>query len=275
MAYLPYLRLYQPLWPYNHYYDNLPIEDLANQLFVVNTQASLTEQALESSIGSAGTLAARLAVALEDNGSLRASAVDGAIVDGTSDTGHNIAMHQDGVDGGGTAYVRMLYNERATLENIVSGSTKLPLNISVYSPVLGTPTPVPVGTGLTIGNSDTITWSLSETNIATANAAYTFWLTGGKIYNATPSGSGTSFTTPSSLPYISGSLRVYINGIRINPIGAAAITIGGSSYTYTEGATNDTRGYYVVTAGDFVLSNSVASNTMLAIDFDRPLDVTS
>ena len=240
------IRPYQPLWAYHHYYDNLPITDIETQLYVINNQTDLNDIAIESSIGTAGSLAARLAASLQDNGNLITSAVDAAE--------HSISAH---IDVGG--YVRMLLTERSKLAGISSGATNLHISIPSDSPIPIWPDNV--STTLNLLNSSTISWRYQNGGLY-ADSTYTNWLTSGRIYNATPVGSVTNFTTPLAVTYNAGSLRVYINGLRLN----TASAIGG--YMYSEDTSNETNG--VITTGAFFLNTALGSN-VIYIDFDRPL----
>jgi hypothetical protein len=232
---------YQPLWAYHHYYDNLPIEDIEDQLFVVNAQVDLNEGALADSIGSAGSLANRLNQSLEEDGSLKTTAIDDAL--------HSIAEH---LDAGG--YVRMTDVEQSKLNLIDSEATNLSIAVETVSTTLIWPT---VGQIFKLVDSDTVTWRVEDAEVY-ADTAWAKSLVVLPSYNITPVlVSGYVYKTTSvNTPYKAGSLRVYINGLRLN----TTANVGGYKYTETS-----------PTLGTFTLNKALGSGDVFRIDFDQPL----
>jgi hypothetical protein len=232
---------YQPLWAYHHYYDNLPIEDIEDQIFVVNAQVDLNQLALEDSVGTAGSLANRLNQSLEEDGSLKPTAIDDAL--------HSIAEHLD--EGG---YVRMTDTERSKLSLVESEATNLSVTIETISTTLTWPT---VGNVLRLADSDTIMWRI-ESGEVYADTAWAISVMVLPSYNITPIlVSGYTYKTTSvNTPYKSGTLRVYINGLRLN----TTELIGGYKYTETS-----------PTLGTFTLNKALGTSDVLRIDFDQPL----
>lgn len=233
---------YQPLWPYHHYYDNLPIEDIEDQIFVVNAQVDLNEEAIEGSIGTAGTLANRLSQSLEDDGSIKATAIDDAL--------HSIAEHLD--DDG---YVRMTDTERSKLNLIQSEATNVSVAVEGVSTTYVWPA---IHNTLKLVDSDTITWRVElDGEEVYADTAWSKSLVVLPSYNIKPiQVSGATYKTTSvNTAYKSGSLRVYINGLRLN----LTELIGGYKYTETD-----------PTTGTFTLNKSLGSSDIMRIDFDQP-----
>lgn len=232
---------YQPNHPYHHYFDNLPINDIEKQIFLVNAQVDINQTAIEGALGSTGSLASRLNKSLEDDGALKSTAIDTAA--------HKISSHAD--EGG---FVKMTDAERAKLSLIENNSNNLSIQIEV------SPTPLTwpdVSDTLTVSNSDSITWRYDSGNIY-ADTTFAVSLITNPSYDITPvSVSSTLYKTSSSnTEYKSGTLRVYINGLRIPKSG----TIESFSYTETNPAT-----------GQFTLNQALSLGDVIRIDFDQPI----
>lgn len=243
MPNLPPIQKYAALQPYHHYYDNLPIEDIEDQIFRVNAQVDLTANAVEESIGNVGSLAVRLNVSLEDNGDLKTSAIDSAL--------HSIAEHTDG-DG----YVRMTDDERSKLTLIDSEATNLMIEIESISTTMTWPN---VDQTFSLANSDTIAWRY-DSNRVYADTTFAKSLITIPSYDIKPIpiSSDTVFKTTSvNTEYKAGTLRVYINGLRLTK---SPKTIGGFSYTETN-----------PTIGTFTLNKPIVSGDIIRIDFDQPI----
>ena len=244
------VREYQPNWDYNYYYDNIPIGDIETQLSVINNQVDLNRNAISDSVGTAGSLAARLNVSLNDDGSLSATAVN--------NTNHNIADHSADPN---NVYVLMTYLEQAKLAGIPANANQLHIAMPSDAQIW----PDNVGTTLQLQNSDTITWRYEDGTGSDPQGLYADdivanWVANGIWYNVPITGSGTNFTTPSHVSYISGTLRVYINGLRIGN----NILYPVNGYYFTEGVATDG----VVLGGDFELNTSLSG--VMYIDFNRP-----
>lgn len=244
---------YQPLDPYHHIYDNLPITGLIERVAVVNNQVDLNTADLASAIGSQGTLANRLAQSLNDDGTIKTVAIDNAL--------HSIAEHLDG-DG----YVRMLLTERSKLSFIAPNATSLSIDVETISGSLVFDNDV-----LEIGASDSITWRFSGGKLL-AETDFPAAVRHTHYYGAVPvTADYENFTTASVvIPYREGSLRVYVNGVRLNaehevfvPQGLPG-TLTWTEIMYSEGAA--TSG--VVTGGDFSLSEAISASDSIVVDFD-------
>src|SRR5262252_10425004 len=99
--------LYNALQPYHVNFDNLPLQALITRIGVVNDAVDIVSRDIQNSVGSQPTLWQRLAMSQNDNGSLKASAVDAAM--------HHIGYHADGPGPDGISYVRMQQAERDKL----------------------------------------------------------------------------------------------------------------------------------------------------------------
>lgn len=258
------VRRYQPLDPYNHVTDNQPIEDLDLNLQLVNTQVDQNALAISDSIGTQGTLANRLNQSINDDGSLKSSAVDAAL--------HNISEHIDG-DG----FVRMTDSERAKLDLIATNATDLKLMVEAISttPLYDTGT-------VTLKESDSISWRVTGTDVY-ADVSFPLSSRHQHYYSIEPSpvvpmtpDYQNYYTTSIQTAYKEGSLRVYVNGVRIAPTDAndpIQVPRGsGSSATWFElSYVEDTATSGIVTTGKFTLSDAILSTDRIYIDFDISL----
>lgn len=243
---------YQPLDPYHHIIDNLPIIGLVDRLNLVNNQVDNNTAILAESIGTQGTLANRLAQSINDDGSLKTVAIDNAL--------HSIAEHIDTA-----GFVRMTLDERSKLSFISPNATSLAINISTISGIIPF-----VDETLDIGGSDTITWRYDGVRVV-AETNFPASVRHNHYYGLIPVTSDyENFTTTSlNTEYREGSLRVYVNGVRLNQYEDVYVPfdhpdVTWSLMSYTEGTA--TSG--VVTGGDFTLSSAISSSDSIVIDFD-------
>jgi hypothetical protein len=194
--------LYEPNHPYHYIYDNLPLKNILARISLVNIQTDTNAEMLRGAAGSAGSIGGRLGSSLKEDGSLKDSAVDAC--------GHNIAYHRDG-EKDGVEYVRMLADERSKLSLIGSEANLLTMQVDDRPP-------------LTDGNvefksSSTIFFELQAPNVVKAHSNFPPDLAHRHEYGVAPlaDGSPKKFKTPANVRYVEGSLRVYINGVRIGP----------------------------------------------------------
>ncbi len=250
---------YGPLTPYHHIADQAPIDALITRIDLVNSQVDLQGNILAESIGSAGSLSNRLAQSINDDGSLKTIAVDEAL--------HNIAEHLDG-----NGYVRMTTQERAKLSLIADEATNFGIRFTTISGIIG------FDQGrLDIVPSDTITWRYTDGAIYADNAfpssvrhIHHYGLTPVSVNLITPNYINYK-TTSVATPYKEGSLRVYLNGIRLSQNEIVNVPIyNGSSYIPTPYSfTEDTTVIDgVVTTGLFSLSDPIDNTITIFIDFD-------
>ena len=243
---------YIDLSAYNAIVDNIPIFALAEQIQVINTQVDNNSAILAQSIGTQGSLANRLSQSINDDGSLKAEAIDDAL--------HSIAEHLDTID-----FVRMTMDERTKISFIADNATSLAIDISTISGVIPF-----INETLTLGGSDSIVWDyvggriVPQTNFPSSvrhNHYYGVVPVTGDYENYT--------TTMLSTAYKEGSLRVYVNGIRLNQDDTVYTPLNFPSMIYstlkfTEGTATDG----VVTGGDFALSDTISVSDNIIIDFD-------
>ena len=252
------IDLYQPLDAYHHIVDNRPLEAIITRIDMVNGQVDNDAQILRDSIGSAGTLSNRLSQSLEDDGSIKSIAIDNAL--------HKISEHLDS-DG----FVRMTTSERSKLSLIDSEATNFGLSFNTISGIIG----FDFGT-LNIKGSDTIKWRY-QGGYMFADNAFPASVRHVHYYSVNPVPSNllspdykNYVTTSIATPYKTGSLRVYLNGVRISQNASVSIpfyngtTYVPTPYSFTEGV--DTDG--IVLDGTFTLSSAITSSDVIFIDFD-------
>lgn len=247
---------YQGLWPYHSHYDNLPLEYIATRIDLVNLATDQNEEILRDAIGSAGTLSNRLNQSIEDDGSLKQTAVD--------ETEHSVGAHTDG-EYEGVEYVRMLKEERDKLALIADEATAITVEIESEA--------VQFDEGVLIfQDSDTITWEVIPSNIIRANMSFPDTAAHEHYYSLVPvhanlmSPDYTNYKTTSvSTAYIEDSLRVYINGIRINEDDDVYVYDAATGPSGTWTLTSFTGNY---SAGTFVLNRALSSSDIINIDFD-------
>lgn len=278
--------LHNALDPYHVEFDNLPLKNLRRIIEIVNAQVDINSEAIRSSIGTAGSLGNRISQSLNDNGSLRTTAVDSAA--------HNIAAHTDGTatlstddieDFGDMGYtltnpvefVKMLGVERTKLSGIAEDATAFSLEVPG-----ATPSEVVLfdNHSVKIHNSDTVSWVVTAPNIVKAHLAFDPDAAHQHAYNQTPTSIQTDpqhanynkvyRVTSTAVPYMEDSLRVFVNGFRI-PVGNSGINIPSASSGFT-GA----RAVYVASAdheaGTFTLNVKLADGDVIRTDFDIALE---
>lgn len=257
---------YQPLQPYQYEYDNLPLANILFRQGIINSSLDLNNQRTNEAAGSAGTIGNRLDQSLTDSGALKASAIDNAV--------HNIAYHEDGwrlVDGEPVDYVRMLDEERDKLALIADEATSLALRFETVGP---SETPVIFDEGiLPFADSATVTWRLDSGAIK-ADTTFPSSALHQHIYDVEPVPTTPESpdylnykTTTVSTAFVDGSLRVFINGMRLTE--SDSIYVPGSlpsdDYTLNSFTPNPT-------AGTFVLSSAITADDVIRIDFDIALE---
>ena len=234
---------YEPLQPYHHYYDNLPIDGISTQVFLVNAQVDLNQNNIEESVGTSGSLANRLNQSIEANGALKTEAIDEAL--------HDISQH---IDEGG--YVRMTDGERSKLSVVDSAATNLSIQVDTISTTLIWPA---AGTLFALEDSDTVAWRFNSGKVL-ADTTFAKSLITVNSYDVTPINvsSLTVFKTSSvDTAYTAGTLRVCLNGLRLTK---SPTMVGGYYYSETD-----------PTIGRFTLNKAITSSDVLRIDFDQPI----
>jgi len=261
------IREYQPLDPYHHIADNGPIKDIEVNLDLINNILDTTVSSLAEAIGTQPTLAARLDASLNDDGSLKSQAVDLAL--------HSIEQHEDTPN-----YVRMTATERDKLAGVATGATDVSITVATPDVLYDSGT-------VTLNDSDSVLWRV-EIDGVYADVAFPLTARHRHYYDLKPipldpdNPDYQNYTTTTvSTAYAEGSLRVYVNGVRIskldfgsgNPPDNQFPRASGSSATWVSlNYEEDTATSGVVTSGKFALSTAIASTDRITIDFDVVLD---
>jgi len=247
---------YQGLQPYHVEYDNLPLKNIIDRTLVINAAVDIAMQILNESVGTQGTLSNRLSQSIEDDGDLKAAAIDEAL--------HSVGAHTDG-DYLGVSYVRMLEEERDKLALISDEATALRLTVNADIP--STTTINFEDEEVELQPSDTIKWQFVSPNKLRAVTTFPSSAAHQHFYDGDPvleSGSTYKINTIAT-PYVAGSSRVYVNGIRLSqtdsvyvpphtgPDGTWILT------TYTEDDTN----------GRFTLNRTLNLADVIKVDYDR------
>jgi len=277
--------------PYHFNYDNLPLKTLAERDILINNAVDNMDLILADAAGSTASLADRLDVTLNADGTISTVVFDDAM--------HNIAKHEDGysstVAGAGTttvdgtellayqglgypsltnpvSFVRMLDVERNKLTNIQADATKLTVEFpDATAAIFGDTNPT-----LIVSDSPSIAWTWDGSSIS-AGVVGSFTNPHGHYYNLVPYNPSvdyqTYFTNNVSTPFVEGSLRVYVNGIRL-PEYDSMNTIYAYVPTFSGGSPSSwSQNYFTpdYTSGTFDLYVPITSNDVIVIDFDIDL----
>lgn len=265
---------YEAGQPYHWTYDNIPIDGLAKRDEVINDEVEKHAEILISAAGSVGTLAARIEQSIDEDGSLKTAAIDEAL--------HNIAEHTDGnktvseddleyynetleysvsnpVD-----FVRMLQAERDKLALVANEATDIIFQVETPDDTIE----ITSGT-IKLAPSTYVQWDLTPGTPVIVKPI----ILSPRYYDVTPV-PGDSETpdyqnykvTSESTAFIDGSLRVYINGVRITT--DVEIYVPGplpeDTWTLNK-VTPDADG------GTFALSNAITEDDVIRIDFEVAL----
>lgn len=278
--------LYSADQPYHWEYDNLPLKALADRDVAINNAVDSQSQILQDAAGNQSNVAVRLNQSLEDNGDLMASAVDQAM--------HNIAAHQDGslnlsvsqidvfqndygyVLSNPVPFVRMLEAERDKLALVANEATSFALEVYIPSPsnISLIPSSICVSniclfdnTVVQLQPSDFITWEVQSPNVLKPILNLNTESFHRHYYDLEPITSDyIDFNVSNvSTQFVEGSLRVYINGIRLSSeyevLYPPVLNPDSSSWSSNKYTPDHT-------TGTFQLYNPITSNDIIRIDFD-------
>ena len=238
--------LYQAMMPYHVDYDNLPLRTILEREEIINDAVDINSQMMREAIGTQGTLSNRLRKSLNDDGTLKSSAIDSAL--------HSVEDHTDN-----TTYVRMLGTERDKLALIADEASALSLKIRTVSTDI-----LFVDEIVEIEPTDTITWEVVAPNKLKAHMAFPSAAVHRHYYNLTPVSTDYKNykTTSLSTVFTADSLVVFINGVRIYSNDSVYVP---DSLVHTWALTYFTPS---PTAGTFVLNRTITSDDVIRIDFD-------
>jgi hypothetical protein len=247
-------ELYGPNTPYHHTTDNLPLENLLRRQNLINSALDNLVEQQRDAIGTQGTLANRLNQSLNEDGSLRVAAVD--------DLEHSIEAHTDT-----DTYVRMLKAESDKLSLIADEATNFAF--SVQEEEDGDIVLFDSGV-LRLVPSSSITPEIVDSTKVRLNLAFPLEAAHRHYYDGTPvpvtvdDPDYVNYKVNSSAtPFVEGSLRVYVNGVRLSAtaelyVPGALVTDPWTLMTYTPDHE----------AGTFAFSLALNEEDIIRIDYD-------
>jgi hypothetical protein len=269
---------YQANQPYHWEYDNLPLKALEDRDTVINNAVDNQSQILNDAAGTQGNLSNRLNQSIDENGNLKPAAVDESL--------HNIANHSDGSKevssaeldfyittlGYSTAvnpvpFVRMLEAERGKLALVAEEATSLALEFC--TDVSCTPSNIILFDNQTVQlrSSSYITWEFQNPNIIKTVLAISVEFAHRHYYDIEPiTQDNINYDVSSvSTRYVEGSLRVYLNGVRLSsetvvyypPISNPSVNVWSSNQFTPDHE-----------AGSFTLLNAITEYDVIRIDYD-------
>lgn len=281
--------------PYHWTYDNLPLKTLADRDDVINNAVDKHSQILNNAAGTQGNVANRINQSIDADGNLKSSAIDESL--------HSIAEHTDGsktVESSELSYynstlgysevtnpvpfVRMLESERDKLASIPADSTSV--SIEFCTDEVCSPSNVVLFEEgkIQFQPSSFISWEVGvgpntvkpvlNTSLQYAHRHYYDIepeLTDETTNEYDASGSGVA--------YIEGSLRVYINGIRLSSSSEIFYPKDPSDVSWLSGTSMVKQGKntYVPNHvdGTFTLLNSITEDDVIRVDFDVAQSTTT
>lgn len=254
--------------PYHWEYDNLPLININRKIEAINDAVDNAMVDLRNAAGDQGTMSNRLNQSIAEDGTLLKAAIDAVK--------HGISEHTD-EDG----FVRMTEAERAKLQGVATGATSLTIELDLNADGSSDGSSAQFSSGiLKVVASETVVPSFDAPNILSFDLNFPTTSFHEHYYGLTPvhgNLSSPNYTdykvTSTSTPFIDGSLRVFINGVRIFEESA----IPADKYeVYAPGASVDdpwTLLYFTATpaSGTFELSTAISSTDVIKIDFDISL----
>jgi len=262
---------YNATQPYHWEYDNLPLKTLSDRDELINGVVDTHSEILRNCSGTVGTLANRLNQSVEQDGNLKTTAVDQTL--------HNIAEHGDGsktVSGAELSdynalgyigvvnpvpFVRMLEAERDKLSLVADEATNIVVNVNTPSLIYT------FGDGintLDLIESDSISWTFEGPNSVKPEIKFSIAFAHRHYYNLDPITSdyqNYQVNMPST-PYMEDTLRVYINGVRLNSVYNVYVPNSDVTSWIANRFTPDHL------TGTFTLLTAITSSDIISIDFD-------
>jgi hypothetical protein len=262
---------YNATQPYHWEYDNLPLKTLSDRDELINGVVDTHSEILRNCSGTVGTLANRLNQSVEQNGNLKTTAVNQTL--------HNIAEHEDGsktVSGSELSdyntlgyigvvnpvpFVRMLEAERDKLSLVADEANNIVVNVNTPSLVYT------FGDGintLDLIESDSISWTFEGPNSVKPEIKFSIAFAHRHYYDLDPITSdyqNYQVNMPST-PYMEDTLRVYINGVRLNSVYNVYVP----NSDVTSWIANRFTPNHLT--GTFTLLTAITSSDIISIDFD-------
>lgn len=246
---------YQPNDPIHWEYDNLPLKNIIRRQNLINLALDNVITDMREAIGTQGSVANRLSQSINPDGSLKVEAIDEVL--------HSIEQHSDSDN-----YVRMSVAQSDKLDLIADEATNLVITFSDNT------SEVTLDSGEVIfESSNTITTAFTSPNRIKFNLNFPTESAHRHYCGVTPYHANDitpdyiNYTTPSPITsYMDGSLKVYVNGMRIFEdddvyVPSANLTNAWTLLHFTADSTN----------GTLQLSEALNSSDIIKIDFDVSL----
>lgn len=247
--------LFGPNDPYHYEFDNLPLKNLMRRQNLINLALDNVIRQNTDAIGTQGSFANRLNQSLNADGSLKTAAVDEAL--------HSIEEHEDTDD-----YVRMQKSESDKLALIADEATNFSVEIQLDD--AGDDVVTFDSGSLRLVPTSTVNFSIQTPNKLKINLGFPIEAAHLHYYDQVPVHA--DIVTPdfinykinsSSTPFMDGSLRVIVNGMRLST----------NNQIYVPGAlVNDPWTLLSYTAdpdnGTFALSTAISEEDVIWIDYD-------
>jgi hypothetical protein len=263
--------LYNGNQPYHVHYDNLPLKNILSRIDLVNAQVDINSDILRGCSGSMGTLSDRISVSIQDDGNLKTDSIDNAE--------HNIGAHSDGAYQG-IQYVRMKKDERDKLGLIDPGATNFRIEIEDSYTSMDSISQIPSlilfdNPILKLRGSDTIFFDFEAPDIVKAHSVFPPGAAHQNLHNITPNlndpvNPNYAIWSTNGIAFRENTLRVYINGFRINYGAEKAVRV------LTAGAnpalSASWKSFYIFdtnpTSGVFFLNIAISGTDVIVVDFD-------
>lgn len=258
---MPQIDLITPVYynaedPYHYLYDNLPLKNIITRQVLINLALDNVIEQMTDAVGTQNTVANRLNQSINADGSLKKSAVDAV--------NHTMDDHTDTDN-----YVRMTKAQSDKLDVIADGATNFGIQVlddQGWNLTFNQNT-------LVLEPSETITFHISTPHDASVahvsmNTAFPALAVHRHYYDQIPVHENA--LTPDHIhykvnsmatPYIDGSLRVYINGVRISQ--HVSVYVPGDNNVWT--LIQFTSDY---SNGRFYLSSAISNTDIIIIDYD-------
>lgn len=258
---MPRIELITPVYygpndPIHWEVDNVPLRAIIQRQELINFAVDYALQQIRESAGNQGSISNRLNQSMEADGSLKSSAVD--------DTLHSIEAHTDTAN-----YVRMTRAQSDKLDLIADEAT----NLKLYVGLDGSGEVEFSSGALKIYPSDSIATQIDAPNTLKFNVKFPTNSIHRHYYGLEPVHANqvtpdfkNYLVTSTATKFIDGSLRVYINGVRIFE----------DEEVYTPGYQIDDPWKLLKFTpdpnnGSFSLSQPLTPNDVIRIDFDVAL----
>lgn len=258
---MPQIDLIQPVFygpndPIHWEVDNLPLAAILDRQNLINLALDNVIQDIRDAIGTQGSVSNRLNQSMNADGSLKLAAVDAVL--------HTIDDHTDTA-----AYVRMTKHQSDKLNLVEDGANNL--SVRVY---LDANNFISLASGsINLKASSTVVPVLDAPNNVRFDMAFPPSAAHQHYYGLTPAAANlldpdyvNYRSTSTATPFVAGSLRVYVNGVRIFDdaevyVPGALVTDMWTLLSFTEDAAH----------GAFDLSAAITAEDMIRIDFDVAL----